>query len=93
MRHFIWLTVTVMVLSGCHKPVGKTDKAGTEAPRVFCMSREGLLEAKTRIARNDPLLQTSLAKLLERADKTFDAGLYVVAALPGPTAGSFVPCG
>lgn len=57
---------------------GNAAGAEQEPPRVFCMSREGLLEARNRIARKDSALQASLAKLLEQADKALRAGPWSV---------------
>lgn len=61
-------------------PKSKTSKQQEDSsqPRVFCMSRKGLLEAKAMITRNDPLLQASFKKLLKQADKALEAGPFSV---------------
>lgn len=46
--------------------------------RVFCMSREGLLEVKSAIKRNDPFIQTSFNKLSMQAEKAMVAGPFSV---------------
>jgi hypothetical protein len=54
------------------------EEARFEPPRVFCMSREGLQEARRGIARNDPLLRAAYLRLLDQADRAFDVGPFSV---------------
>ncbi|HEY1107334.1 MAG TPA: alginate lyase family protein [Opitutaceae bacterium] len=47
-------------------------------PRVFCLSREGLAEVRTMIARDDPEIRSSYQRLLREADLALDVGPYSV---------------
>jgi len=55
-----------------------TSEGDFNLDKVFCMSREGLLEAKFAIKRNDPFIQTSFNKLCVQADKAIVAGPFSV---------------
>jgi len=47
-------------------------------PRVFCLSRDGLTEARAAIARDDPRLRVSLQRLRREADQALDVGPFSV---------------
>ncbi|MBI5691120.1 MAG: alginate lyase family protein [Verrucomicrobia bacterium] len=53
------------------------------APRIFCLSRDGLAEAKALVARDDPSIRTSFRRLVREADLALDVGPYSV-VLKGP---------
>ncbi len=56
----------------------KTTTGDFNLTQVFCMSQEGLLEAKSAIKRNDPFIQTSFNKLCVQADKAIVVGPFSV---------------
>lgn len=48
------------------------------SPRVFCLSREGLVAAKAMVARDAPETRESLRRLLREADQALDVGPFSV---------------
>jgi len=48
------------------------------APRVFCLSRSGLAAARALVARDDPAVRPSLARLRREATLALDVGPYSV---------------
>ncbi len=80
-RRAVWsiLLLTGIVVSG-GPSLSAQGVAGPAAapPRVFCLSREGLLEAKALIARDDPLIRASWRRLQREAEQALDVGPYSV---------------
>jgi len=72
----------LLILMGAVFPGGAwlcaESTADTKAPRVFCLNREGLAEAKAMIARDDPLIRASFRRLMQEADQALDVGPFSV---------------
>ena len=77
MKYWLPCLMGLFVWAGSQSSGGEARRSAEE-PRVFCMNRQGLREAKVRIGRNDPLLQPSLRRLLQQADKALEAGPFSV---------------
>ena len=62
--------------------------APAQPPRVFCLSREGWLEAKAAIARDEPRMRASWQRLLREANQALDVGPFsVMLKSPVPPSG------
>lgn len=72
--------IASLILSLCLFPVAIQAETPPppKPPRVFCMSRPGLEEAKARIARDDARLRESLRHLLLEAADAMDVGPFSV---------------
>lgn len=76
-RSNAWMILALTMVS----PAGGAENRSApvaQVPRVFCLSREGLAEAKALVARDDPSLRASLAWLLREADLALDVGPFSV---------------
>jgi hypothetical protein len=67
----------VALVFGC-KSAHAQPQLDTKPPRVFCLSREGLAEAKRSVARDDSSVRASLQRLLREADQALDVGPFSV---------------
>lgn len=77
LRRIFWAALIVALVATTMAARGQP-LAAPQSPRIFCLSREGLAEAKALVARDDPSIRASLQRLLREADLALDVGPYSV---------------